>query len=327
VQKHREHLAIGQWWLPKHAKVKPGGISGIPAEQYEYNAVAGLPGPERVKNDPLPPELYAEREQLVAAIDFISATGMLDESISESAARAGVILDFIRSEKLRNKGPMLREFEAFVESISQNVLIELQINLRREDPSLTERIRRAAREFSDLSIQAFTGASLRDHHAVKIDIATELRHSPEAAAQSAMEFLQYKQGNLSPAENAGVLAATNLAKYVRNETDASVQRARRMISRISQGMLEAFLPMPGVDDPSVMVPEFQRAILSDRFLDFPPEVKKKLIEGFDYYKAEVQKQIAQMVAQQAGAAGAMAGSEAFASAAGEQAAQPPAEPA
>jgi len=287
VQKNREYMAIGQWFLPKHCKVKLGSIGGLPGLQYEYTDVAGLAKPERVQNQALPGDLLNEREQLVRAIEYISGTGTLDDQIAQSAARAGVVLDFLRNEKLRNKSPMLKSFESFVESISQNLLIDIQLNLLEEDEDLTNRIRQAAREYSLLSIQTFTGASLRDHHAVEIDISSELRHSPEAAQQRATEFFQFAQGNVSPAERAGILEAMKLTKYVKSEQDASLQRARRMISRIQQGMVKAFLPMQGIDDPTVMAPEFQRAILSDRFLDYQKEVQQTLIGAFDYYASEV----------------------------------------
>jgi hypothetical protein len=292
LQKNREYMAIGQWFLPKHSKVKLSMIGGMPGSQYEYTDVQGLSKPERVQNQPLPADLYAERESLVQAIEYISGTGTLDDQIAQSAARAGVVLDFLRNEKLRNKSPMLRSFEQFVENISQNVLIDLQLNLKAEDPTLTNRIRQAAREHSLLSIQAFTGASLRDHHAVEIDISSELRHSPEAAEQRATEFFQFAQGQVSPAERAGILDAMRLTKYVKSEQDASLQRARRMIARIQAGMVDALLPMPNIDDPTVMAPEFQRAILADRFMDFPQEIQQALLQGFDYY-AEAAAQVAQ----------------------------------
>ncbi len=299
VQKNREHMAIGQYWLPKHARIRPGSIQGLTGLQYEYNAVAGLPGPERVQNQPLPGDLLMERDQLTNAIDMISATGIRPDQIAPSAARAGVILDFMRSEKLRDKGPMLRAFERFVESISQHALIELQLNMREENEELTARIRRAAREYSNLSIQSFTGLSLRDHHSVKIDIATALRHTPEAASANAMQYLQYKRGEVTPAETGAILRANGLEKYMKNEQDASLARARRMISRITQGMVEAFQPIPGVEDESVVVPEFKKVILSDRFLDLDPEIQTILLQAHDYYEQALMQKLLQMQMQMA----------------------------
>jgi hypothetical protein len=292
LQKNREFMAIGQWWIPKHTKVKLGMIGGLPGQQYEYTDVQGLGKPERVQNQALPSDLYEERQNLVSAIEYISGTGTLDDQVAQSAARAGVILDFLRNEKLRNKGPMLRNFEKFVEVASQNILIDLQLNLLAEDEDLTNRVKLAARDHSSLSIQTFTGASLRDHHAVTIDIASELRHSPEAAEQRATEFFQFAQGNVSPAERAGLLDAMRLSKFVKSEQNDSLQRARRMVARISTGMVEAFLPMDELDDASVMAPEFQRACLSDRFLDYPDEVKSALLKGFYFYN-DIMKQEAQ----------------------------------
>lgn len=324
LQKNREYIAIGQWFIGKHSKVKAGSIGGLPGAHYEFNAIQGLPDPYRVENQALPADVYAEREQLAASIEYIASTGALSDEIAQSAARAGVVLDFLRAEKLRNKSPMLRGFEKFLESIYQNVLIDLQLHLTEEDPVLTERIRLAARDYSALSIQSFTGASLRDHHSVKLDIAASVRHSPEAKSQKAMEYLQYKQGELSPAENAAVLKATGLNEFVKNESDASIQRARRMVARIESGMIEAFLPMQGIDDPFVMAPEFQRAILADRFLTADEAVQKKLLQGFDYYRSLADQMAAAQIAQTMAAEGTMAPPGAAAPA-GLQAGPPPEE--
>lgn len=306
VQKNREFMAIGQWWIPKHAKVKLGSIGGMPGQQYEYNAVQGLSDPSRVQNDPLPAELVQEREMMVSAIEYISSTGALDDQIAQSAARAGVVLDFLRAEKLRNKSPMLRGFEHFLESISQNILIDMQLHLTEEDPVLTDRVRLAAREYSGIAIDAFTGMSLRDHHAVTLDIAAAVRHSPEAKAQKAMEYAQYRAQNLTDAENAAVLQATGLAEFVKSESDASIQRARRMVARIEAGMVQAFLPMNGVDDVFVMAPEFQRAILADRFLNHDPEVQTALLAAFDYYRTAAEQMIQAQMMQQMMMAGQQA---------------------
>jgi hypothetical protein len=298
VQANRQQIALGQWLIPKHTHIKPGAMSGFVAEQYEYTAMPGMPGPERVPNMPLPQELIQERDQHIQAIDFIAGIGITDNQIAKSAARAGVILDFLRSEKMRSKGSMIADFESFIETMGQNVLIEIQRNLITEDERLTNRIRAAARDFSMMSIQTFTGASLRDHHAIKIDISSSLRHSPEATEQRAVEFFQFAQGQVSPSERQGLLKAMRLDGFVKNEQSASVERARRMISRITQGMPEAFTPMPGVDDPTVMAPEFQQAILADTFYMHERETQDVLQNAFAHYRQALEALQQQQFEQQ-----------------------------
>jgi hypothetical protein len=294
VHANRSYLSLGQWLLPRHAKLAEGRIGGLPGDHFTYIDVPGMKGPERVKNDALPGDLIGERMQLAQSIDRIAASGVMDPNgPSSSALRSGEMLNFFLQEKLRSKAPMLQGAEEFLESIGQNMLIDVQLNVKRDDPGLTAKIRKAVRKASNVSLQFFTGASLRDHHAVRIDISTELRHTPEADRENALTYLQVRQ-QPTPTEVNAVMKAIRLDKFMVNSQDASINRARRMIARVKSGMLEAFLPMEGIDDPAAMAPVFQNEILDEAFLDLEPEVQRVIITGFDYY--------AQMAAQQAQAA-------------------------
>ena len=292
VQANRHFMALGQWKLPKHAKVAEGRISGIPGEHLTYTAAPGMPQPERVVHPPLPAELLAERDQLIQSIDHISASGFI-EQISKSAARSGPVLDFMRQEKMRGKAPFIQGFERFLETIAQNILIEIQLNLLEEDEALTQRIVKAARDHSSIAIDSFTGESLRDHHAVKIDISTALMHSPEAKEAKALEYLASVGGNVTPAERDAIQRATGLSEFVMNAESASVRRAKRMLAAVSNGNLDAAYPMPGIDNASAMAPIFQDALLSDRFNDYDEKVKAVLVNLFDYYAGAAAQEAAQ----------------------------------
>lgn len=303
VMANRQFMAIGQWKLPKHSKVPEGRLSGIPGENFTYTAVPGMSDPERVNHVPLPQELLVEREQLLQSMDYIAATGATDgNQVAKSAARAGVMLEFLQRQRLQSKTPMLQDWEAFIEGIAQNALIEIQLNLVSQDPALTSRIAKAAREESSMSLQSFTGASLRDHHAIKIDIVSALLQSKEAMAERAMQYLQFKpaaaMGGLGEEENEAVLKATGLEKFVKTVEQASVKRARRMVSHIINGRTDAAYPMPGIDNPRAMAPVFQRELLAERFVDYEDEVQQALLQMFQIY-SQLAAQEAQAAAQQA----------------------------
>lgn len=310
VHINRKYISLGQWLIPKHCKMKDGTMSGIPGESFSFTDVIGMRAPEKVANVPLPAELLQERADCKRSIDEIAASGLISEAgaggIAPSAARAGAILDFLRQEKLRGKAPMLQSYERALEVIGQNILLEYQLHLDSDQPEITERIQKFAREYSGTAVESFTGADLREHHSVKFDIVSDLMHSPEAAAASALEFLQYSGGNVSPAERQGIMRATRLDRFVKNPEDSSVKRARRMISRIVAGVTDAAFPMPGIDVASVMAPVFKDEILSDRYTDHPPEVQSLILELFDLYAqmAQAEQQQAmqmQMMMAQAGA--------------------------
>lgn len=300
VHANRQFMSIGQWMLPAHAKVPDGMPSGLPGEHLRYTHVPGMADPKPVDHRPLPAELLAERQQLERSIDMISASGNVDSTqISASAARAGSMLSFLREEKLRSKSPMIQEFERFIEVICQNILIEVQRGLREEDPDLTSRIRRAAREHSDIAVATFVGASLRDHHSVRIDVASSLLKSVEADASKALEYLQFTGGQVTPNERQGILKAAGLDRFVKNPENDSVRVAKRLVSRIVAGQIsgsvtpEALpaLLMPGVAKAGAMLPVFQRELLSDRFDGHPDDVKQLLLLLFQACEALSQQEM------------------------------------
>lgn len=290
VHANRQFMAIGQWLVPKHSKIPEGTLSGVPGQNVKYTDLPGMSKPERVKHVPLPAELLEERNLLIQAIDYIAASGAIEGNLSKSAARSGTILDFLRQEKLRSKAPMLQYFEAFVERIGQNILIEIQEGLKDEDEELTQRIQIAARGHSSLAIKSFIGASLRDHHNVKIDIASALLKSPEAQEAKALEFFQASGGQVTQVERSAIWRAVGMDKFSKSVENASVNRARRIVSRVSAGMLEAAFPMPGVDNARAMLPVFQTEILSDRFHDHDSKIKDVFFNIFEHYSQEAAKE-------------------------------------
>ena len=297
VQANRQNMSIGQWLIPEHSKVRDGVISGIPGKHVQYRAQVGLSDPSKVDHKGLPVELLAERSQLIAAINDIASAMIIDnDQVSASAARAGAIFEFLRAEKLRSKAPMLKDFEQSLENIGQNILIDVQIALASGDEELAVRISNAAREVAMSAIQAFATLSLRDHNAIKIDVTSELRRTPEALEQKALEFFQFAAQNITPAERNAVAQAIGLDRHMKNQQDASIDRARRMIARTRMNGIDAFLPMQGVDDPAVMAPEFQREILSEKFLEYGEEIQAAFFQIFDYYASEASREA--MAAQQ-----------------------------
>lgn len=312
VHANRQHMALGQWSLPFHCKVPEGMPSGIPGEHFRWRAVAGLPGPEKVDHKPLPAELLAERAQLERSIDHIAASGLTENmQVSRSAARAASILEHLRQERLRSKVGMLQEYEVFLENIAQNILIEIQHNLVEGDEELLSRIAAAAREHSLSAVQSFTGASLRDHHAIKIDVVTAAMRSPEAQVERAAEFarLAPQLAQLAPAEREGVMRAMGIDRFVKNSEQVSVRWARRLISRIVGGQIRDLTPerlstllVPEIVNIPAIIPVFQNVILGDQFYDYEQDVQQALIGLHDLAFAiaaqEMERRMA-LAAQQA----------------------------
>lgn len=298
VQINREYMAIGQWLIPNTAKIPDGMMGGMPGQQIHYRTSPQGAKPEPVFGKPLPQELLMERALLVNTIDQISGTNKILEGENPSGVRSGLQLDFLKKETLKSKSNMLQGFERFLENVSQNILIEVSLNISEEDSELTSRIQASAREYSTMAIKGFTGMDLRDNIHVKIDLTNELMRSPEAKADRALQYMQYAGPNMTPLERAAVAKATGIEEFDQKISPHAL-KARRMISRISQGMLEAAqLVMPGIDDEGVFADAFRNELLSDRFIDYPKEVKATLFQTFQLYNTILQNKIQAAQAQQ-----------------------------
>ena len=227
------------------------------------------------------------------------------DQLAKSSVRSGSMMDFLKQEQLRNKSPMLHEFERMLEVVAQNVLIEIQNNLTEDDPELTTRIRTAARDHSSLSISTFVGSDLRDHHSVKIDISTELLHTPEARQAKALEALQYGAQQMTPLQINAVFSALGLDEFMDDATNMTVERVERLIGfaragqvRIAEGKGITDLAMRGIDDAAVAAEVCRKAIMQDTFRDLEPDVQSAIIQLFDLYKGWVQEEAQQALENQ-----------------------------
>ena len=304
IQANRHFMAFGQFFIPRHSNVKKGFFSGIPGEAYQYRDIPGHAKPERVRNDPLPPELIAERDWNIQSINDVFASTLSDPAVAASAARAESILEFLRNERLEGKEPAVQEFEAMIEGMGRNVLIDIQFALGGEsDPALTRRILAAARDKSELAVSTFTGTMLRDNTHVRFDIASEIMRSPEAQAAKARELLQYGSDVLSPEQIQGVFDAMGMGDFMKTTEVAAVKRAKWIIAQVLEGNFGAATLYPKIDVPELMLPVVQRFILGERYVTIDPQRRKVIADFFYLLQAQVEAMMAQRLAAQAAAQG------------------------
>jgi len=293
---NRQFMTIGQWMVPRQSKVADGMLSGLGGQEIKYSASSTGAKPEKVRHEPLPPELFGERAECARSIDLLASSSMLGDKSLGSGTRAASMLEFFRKERMAAKSSFLQDYERGIETVSQNVLMELSIHMSSPDSEITRRIQAAAKDSSSLAIAAFTGASLRDHVNVKIDIASQMMRSPEAEVERAMQFMQFNP-NMSASERAIIAKKIGLDGFDRQNTP-HYRRARKMVARILQGQGEFAVPLPAVDDPAIFAEVFRDALLSDRLYELDEKTGSLLYGLFDFYrKVLMQKQQEAMMAQ------------------------------
>lgn len=298
LQEYRENIAFGQWLVPHISQVPDGFFSGRPRLHIPYRDVPGHGKPERVKNDPLPGDIWVERQSLESSIDNVSSTGVVDPGIAASAARAGVMLEFIKAEQLSGKEPTVQAYERCLERAGQNIILDAQQAGVEGEPWMLERIRLAAPQGSQLAMEAFLKSSMLDHYSVRIDIASEILHSPEAKAAKAESAGQYFGAMLSPEQINQLMEAMGLGDVVKAPENAARERAEMLLGWILEGNLQAVYLMPGIENYGVIAGVFWEFMQSLRFQELPQEQVKAVLGIWEQAVAEMQKQLA---AQQAAA--------------------------
>lgn len=289
---NREYMAFGRWLIPKSAKIPDGTLSsGFPGVEVTYNDGPSKQKPEKISNEPFPPELLVERSNLVAEIRQKSGTLSALQGDGGSGIRANSMLDTFNEERFMSTAAMVHDFEEGLEGTFEDILREFSSNEVVADEKMQRRLQflAAKRDHSAAAVQAFSGKNLRDGIHVKIDIASSMLKSPEAERERAMLLIQYYGQQLEPADFRRL--AKVVGEFGIGEVDnAQVRRARLMVNRIEDGRLDVAIPLIGVDDPAVFAAEFSKSYLSDRFGDFPKEVRDAIRQMFGTYQQMLQEQ-------------------------------------
>ena len=304
----RGFMSIGQWLIPRQTVIQDQKFSGSPGEHFMYNGGGGLM-PTKLHNEPLPSDVFVERNLAVQAIDQLSGVNsvMAGESTGSEMRSAGVIQQ-LSAKVHESKSGMLLAFQDSLQRMMQNILIEASTNL---DPEMMDRLSKAASQYGALSMMNFQAADLTDNNGITLDIQSEIQNTPAVKASRATEFLQAaatlaQLGQMSPGTPRAIAEAMGLDDLFQPQENLQVERARAMIEYIRAGKMEQAIEYPE-DDPKVFVDEFTAEILRERSKDLPKDRKAMLLKVKDRYaknleamiQNQIQAQQAQMDAQNA----------------------------
>lgn len=302
IRLNRQHLGIGAKLLPKVCKVPEGFFGPMSGQDLTYTFGPRGEKPEPWVHPPLPADVWEELAAMVQSMERIGgiASAQLSGSTSPSALRAGVMLDFGQRQALQSKSAIMLDFEAFVGGLAQDILQEVARNMPK-DPELMRRVKVAGRELGDLAIERYETLDLRDNVRVKIDLRSQMLQTPEAKKEAAATFLQFGGQNMSAVERAKVAKIMGLDE-IESTVSAQFKRAKRMVERVLQGMVEAAVVLEGVDDPAIFGEVVRDAMLSERAAIAPLEVKQALQALMDSYSEQMQAKaqtMAKVIAEQA----------------------------
>ncbi len=289
IRLNRQHLGVGAWMMPKVCQVPEGFIGPIPGQNIVYRSGPRGEKPERLEYQPLTSDIWEELAMCVSSMERIGgiAGAQLSSSSSPSAIRSGTMLDFGQRQALQSKSAILLDFEAFVGELAQAILQEVARNMS-SDPELLRRVAVAARDLGDLAIERYQSLDLRDNVRVQIDLRSQMMQTPESKKEAAGLFLQFAGQNMSPGERARVAVVMGLDE-LEGQVSGQYKRARRMVERVMQGDVSAAFVLDGVDDPAIFGEVVRDAMVSERAITAPLDVKQALQALMDAYGEKLQQ--------------------------------------
>ncbi len=297
-QMFRELATIGQWLLPRQARVVDGMLGGLPGAVIEYTATASGAKPEKIRPESYPEALFGHRGVAVAGIKQLSGTADGSEGVAPSGMRAGIMLEMMQKKERMGRSPMLQDFEECCVVVARNILIERALLMREtEDPKFMARLTAAARDrASHVALVTFETTSLLQNLNISVDLAAALLRSPEAKRQNAIEAFSAFGPNMSAAERATAFEVIGIDEFTIRDT-SDFRRAKRMIAVVTAGEIDAMKPLPGVDEPSIFRDLLKAEIQSDRMVTYEDAVQTRLMEFHTFYRDMAAQAEAEMMAR------------------------------
>ena len=283
---HEHFLALGQYVYQEGSMSQQDAMDIYPGKPWKVKA--GFSPPTRMANDNLPPSVENRRSEMVQAIRGKARINELLQSLGNTSnIRSGSMIELLNAEKINSRSLVWVDHQRFLEEIFRNVLIDLSINLKEEDPELTRRVAIAAREYSGIELRSFTGADLRDNVHIRLDVMSSLLKSPEAEKQNAIDFIQAAGGfkEMNAEEKMVIWNTLGLTRVTTARTKQE-EAASRMLSSIQAGDFSQIVQDPYNQDPEVFLQVFSGATMEPGYKGLSLQ-SKQAIQGLAAYYSEL----------------------------------------
>lgn len=297
---NRRHIGVGSLLIPDRCGIPEGYIGPLPTQHITYRSGPRGEKPERFPYQPLPADVYNERQLLIAAMDKIAGINTAPQlQNAPSAVRSNSMLEFYQRNAMTAKSAMLLDYQASIEDLSQD-LLRLASRHLTDDDQLLRRLAAAAKGESIAAVERFRSHKSWDNVHIKIDLMSQMMQTPEAKKAAAVEFLQYAGASISPVERARVAMIMGLDELESTATP-QYEAARRVTEQIIQGNMMFAEPLR-VHDPQIFAEVIRELMLEERFLLASPGIKQALDDMLNYYEQQIQQRVQAMAqaAQQGG---------------------------
>ncbi len=170
----RRTMGTPQWLNPLGSKVPNGYLSGQPGLVIRH--APGLP-PIRIPAEGVNPQVLAERAQILMDMREISGTQSVLEGRPPGSVSAASALALLNEQATSQHSTMVHLWEKFLEKHETKKLRLLQRMYKEPRQDFINRLRVANHELTDMDIDHFIGADLRDNVRVRMEIGSSIPKS------------------------------------------------------------------------------------------------------------------------------------------------------
>lgn len=297
IKEHHNLLLRGKWLVPLGSNIRRGAITNEPGEVIQHTP--GLK-PEMAKLEPLPAEVYAEREKIISDLQFV--TGFHDSSMGKAppGVTAGKAFLVLQEADDSDLGPLLESNDNATAKVGH---LTLQIIQRfYEEPRLI----RVAGANNRYRVRSFMGADLSGVADVRAQAGSSFPWSKVAMQQWLIEtaaafpqlFTDPETGQFDTARFRELLPIGG--ERAVSEADMDLAEAHREEDDFEHWDGLSLLPLVQPWQNHAVHRRCHANILKgDAFKRWPPEAQDAFMDHFMATEAVIQQMMMQQIAMQA----------------------------
>jgi hypothetical protein len=188
---NRKTMAIPQWIVPEGSGVPKGYINGRPGLQINYRPVgANGAKPEKIDASALPQQVYQEREQAVNDIKRLGMTMDVLEGSNPQGVKTAYQLEQLLENAVASLGATFQRWEKSLEREETKKLLLIAKKYKEARPEFNKRLKAINKDVTDMDLDMFLGADLRDNYNVRVEPESSVPRSKAGENAILRELVQ-----------------------------------------------------------------------------------------------------------------------------------------
>lgn len=298
---NRKTMVSPQRLVPHGSGVPEGYWNGAPGLQIQYRPVgANGAKPEIIPGNPLPAQVYQEREVTKNEIAQISGTNEVLQGLRPPGVTTASGLQLLLEQSFNKFAPQIHRWEKFIERGETKKLKLIAHFYREPRPEFINKLRALNKDITDVEIVNFIGADLRNNCQVRIEAGSSIPRSNAAKTQQLQELAQ--SGVLGDLVNDPLAKQQFLERMgvvgfdVNFEKD--VKRAQWENEMLDNGNLNG-ISILEFENHQIHKQLHTNRVKEPAFLKMPPDVQQGYLQHIQQHDMYLQQQQLQQAQQQA----------------------------